>query len=293
MSDLTLVDLDQRPELAPATAALFAAKAPGQHHLVHGFPEHMGLEASADDFTDCLGVLVLLNGIRVVGALALCPYSRQQVTLWGPVASETANLRPIGVRLLQEARVALRLAGFESMRSLVDTRNRGARSLLQGNGFTAWKDDHLYEHDLASQASASASGEAPSVRLATPDDHEAAAVILREAFPDSDHCDRGLRRRERQGFRHYVLVDHDTIVAAAAVDGSPRRSWIKLLAVAGAKRGKQLSRRLLNGILAAEAAYRPTGVALEVLGDNAPAIALYERCGFRRKWTATIMTAPL
>jgi ribosomal protein S18 acetylase RimI-like enzyme len=293
MSDLTLVDLDQRPELAPATAALFAAYPPGQHHLVHGFPEHMGMVAKPEDFADCLGVLVLLNGIRVVGALALCPYSKQQVTLWGPVASETANLRPIGVRLLQECRVALRLAGFESMRSLVDTRNRGARSLLQGNGFTAWKDDHLYEHDLASLANASASGEPPSVRLATPEDHDAAVAILSEAFPESDHCDRGLKRREKQGFRHYVLIDKGAVVAAAAVDGDPRRSWIKLLAVAGSSRGRQLSRRLLNGILTAEAALRADGVALEVLGDNAPAIALYERCGFRRKWTATIMTAPL
>jgi ribosomal protein S18 acetylase RimI-like enzyme len=293
MSDLTLVDLDQRPELAPATAALFAAYPPGQHHVVHGFPEHMGLAATADDFTDCLGTLVLLNGIRVVGALALCPYSKQQVTLWGPVASETANLRPIGMRLLQEARVALRLAGFESMRSLVDTRNRGARALLQSNGFSAWKDDHLYEHDLATLAAASAGGEAPTVRLATADDHDAAALILREAFPDSDHCDRGLRRREKQGFRHYVLSDHGAIVAAAAVDGGPRRSWIKLLAVAAGSRGRHLSRRLLGGILAGEAAHHPTGVGLEVLGDNAPAVALYERCGFRRRWTATIMTAPL
>jgi len=30
-------------------------------------------------------------------------------------------------------------------------------------------------------------------------------------------------------------------------------------------------------------------VGLEVLG-HAPAIALYERCGFRRRWTRTIMT---
>jgi len=141
---------------------------------------------------------------------------------------------------------ALRLAGFESMRSLVDTRNRSARSLLQSNGFTAWKDDLLLRTRPRSWPPASASGEAPAVRLATPDDHEAAAVILREGFPESDHCDRGLKRREKQGFRHMSWSTRTRSSPAAAVDGGPRRSWIKLLAVAQ-QRGRQLSRRPAHG----------------------------------------------
>ena len=40
---LTLVDLDQRPDLGQAVLALFAAAPPGADHLVCGLPAFMGL----------------------------------------------------------------------------------------------------------------------------------------------------------------------------------------------------------------------------------------------------------
>jgi ribosomal protein S18 acetylase RimI-like enzyme len=286
---LALADLDQRPELKPVTAALFAACPPGHHHQVCGIPERMGLEPRAEDLDGCLGVLLALSGIRLVGALALCPYSAQQVTLWGPVVPETANTKLVAARLLKEARAALGGAGYESTRCLVDTRNRAARSVLQGNGFSAWKDNHLYEFALTLSQPA----DEPAARRAAWNDHPAAARILEQAFPESDHCRYGLAKREREGFRHYVLEHEGAIVAAAAVDGQPRRSWLKLIAVAAEHRGRRLSKRLLAGILAGEAKLHVPSLALEVLSDNRAAVALYEGAGFDRRFTATIMINPL
>ncbi|MBA3709860.1 MAG: hypothetical protein H0W83_13685, partial [Planctomycetes bacterium] len=78
MPALVLADLDQRPELRPAAAAVFAACPPGHDHQVCGIPERMGMEPRPEDLSECLGVLLALSGIRVVGALGLCPYSAQQ-----------------------------------------------------------------------------------------------------------------------------------------------------------------------------------------------------------------------
>jgi membrane fusion protein (multidrug efflux system) len=44
--------LDQRPELAPAVLALFAACPPGANHLVCGLPAHMGLEPTGAVLTE-------------------------------------------------------------------------------------------------------------------------------------------------------------------------------------------------------------------------------------------------
>jgi ribosomal-protein-alanine N-acetyltransferase len=289
MAGLTLADIDLRPELKPVTTALFAACPPGHNHQVCGIPERMGLEPTIDDLSSCLGVLLALSGIRLVGALALCPYSAQQVTLWGPVVPELGNAKSVSSRLFKEARVALRGAGYESMRCLVDTRNRTARSLLQGNGFTPWKDNYCFEHGLARSSPA----EEAAVRRALWTDHPHTARILEAAFPSSDHCRYGLAKREREGFRHYVLEEQGKVVAAAAVDGQPRRSWLKLIAVDASCRGQGLGKRLLRGLLAAEAKKLVPALALEVLADNAAAVALYESIGFKRSFTASIMISPL
>jgi ribosomal protein S18 acetylase RimI-like enzyme len=116
--------------------------------------------------------------------------------------------------------------------------------------------------------------------------------ILTEAFPDGDHCRPGLSAREREGCRHY-LVEHDGAVAGAAVvQHCGRRAWLKMIAVRSDLRVRHLGSRLLRGVMAGEAGLGMGSMALEVLADNRTAIALYERTGFVRRWTATIMTAP-
>nr|MBA3709573.1 GNAT family N-acetyltransferase [Planctomycetota bacterium] len=208
---------------------------------------------------------------------------------WGPAATERGNAKPIAAKLMREARVALRSAGYESMRCLVDTRNRAARTIMQGHGFSAWKENHLYERELVRLATAEVAG----FRRATKVDHPAVARILVESFPEGDHCQPGLAKREAEGFRHYLIEDRDRIVGAAAVDGVGMRSWLKMIAIERQNRGRKLSRRLLAGILVAEAKLQARSIGLEVLADNEAANALYAKAGFERKWTAAIMTGPL
>jgi len=70
----------------------------------------------------------------------------------------------------------------------------------------------------------------------------------------------------------------------------PGRAWLKLVAVRRDQRGRHLARRLVEGVLAREAARRTRTIGLEVLGDNLPAITVYLQCGFTRSMTAQILT---
>jgi ribosomal-protein-alanine N-acetyltransferase len=248
----------------------------------------MGLPPERETLALAAGVLVALAGTRVAGVLALCPYSDEQVTLWGPALLRGAS-ETIAVRLLAAAREALQLSRYGSVRALVDTRNRRARALLMTHGFGTWKDDLLFERKVDDAEAA-----APTrVRVAGARDHHAVATIFIQSFPDSDHCLPSLGKREQEGFRHYLLEDGDTPVAAAAVHDAGRRAWLKLIAVSPAARGKGHSRALLSGIVTEEAKRRTRLIGLEVLADNAAAIRLYEGGGFKRRWTATVMTGPV
>jgi ribosomal protein S18 acetylase RimI-like enzyme len=223
-----------------------------------------------------------------VAALAICPYSDDQVTIWGPAVSHAANAT-VGGDLLDATRGALQLSRYGSMRALVDHRNRSARALLQAHGFNAWKDDVLFERRIdAAQA-----GQPTRVRLATARDHSAVATVFIQGFPDSDHCLPNLAKREHDGFRHYLLEDAGQVVAAAAVQDAGGRAWLKLITTRPDRRGKGHSRTLLDGVLVEEAKRHTRAIALEVLVDNLAAMKLYEGAGFKRKFTATVMTGPV
>lgn len=288
MPTVTLVDLDQRPDLTRSVLALFAPATPGIDHLVCGLPSRMGLPPAEADLEQAAGVLVAMSGVRPVGALAIMSYGKDQVTLWGPALAANALHSQVPDVLVNEARRALRADRFSSMRTLVDVRNRRQRVLFQAHGFASWKDNHCYERELTG-----ADVEPTPVRLASADEHKAVAGILIPAFPESDHCFPDLARREDQGFRHYVLQVDGRIVAAGAVEAGGRRSWLTMVAVTQEFRGKRLSKQLVEGIIANEAGRGARAIGLEVLADNAPAIRIYERCGFHRSWTATIMTGPV
>lgn len=283
-----LVDLDQRPDLAPAVLALFAACPPGAEHQVCGIAAWMGLAPTTAVLDQAAGVLVTVAGNRALAALAICPYSDEQVTIWGPAIVHGAPAR-IGDDLLDAARGALQLSRYGSVRALVDTRNRKARTLLQSHGFNAWKDNLLFERRIEpAQAT-----HATRVRLATARDHSAVATVFIQGFPDSDHCLPNLAKRELEGFRHYLLEDGGQVVAAAAVQDAGGRGWLKLITTRPDRRGKGHSRTLLDGVLVEEAKRRTRAIALEVLVDNVGAVKLYESAGFKRKFTATVMTGPI
>lgn len=288
MPALALVDLDQRADLLIPVVALFAAHGLGRLHAVCGIPARMGLPVTDADLAACLGTLALLDGQRVAGALAICPYSDEQATLWGPVVDHAYSLPAVGKLLVAEARHALRDGGFESVRCLADTRNRGLRQFLLGQGLAAWKDTHVYERSLAGPPATPVGARAARVR-----DHRELGEILHQAFPESLHCQPSVAAREAEGYRHYVLDQDGVVVGAAAVQETGRRSWLKLIAVRpGARRGGA-GRALLDGVVAGEAALGQREIGLEVLADNPGAIATFERCGFTRAWTATILTGPV
>jgi GNAT superfamily N-acetyltransferase len=289
MSPYTLADLDQRPDLGPTTLALFATCAQGTHHVVCGIPCRMGMEPVAGDLGLTLGVLLAMAGRRLAGTVAICPYSEDQITLWGPVIPESREQPEVMPVLMQELRRALREGGFTSMRVLVDTRNRTQRAWLLADGFTPWKDTHCFERELAPFKNAEIQG----VQAAARPDLDAVTAILAECFPDSDHHRPNLVQRENEGYRHYLLRVDGKPVGAAAVQGGGRRSWLKLIGVPRNQRGRHWARQLLAGVLASEARMGHHRIGLEVLEDNRPAIALYEKSGFHRQWTASLLIAPI
>lgn len=282
-------DLDERPELAEEVLTLFRRFGPGRFHAVNGEPSAMGQEPTLGDLLDCLGVLIVLSSDDLVaGALAICPYSTSQVTLWGPVVASGFQGHTLGPQLLDRAKQALRDGGFESIRVLNDTRNRRARSFFLSHGMAHWKDNHLYERPLGEELS-----EGPGVSVARASDHQEVASIILTCFPDTSHCDLSIAERERQGYRHYILQASGTIVAVAAVKGLGRRSWMSLYAVHPQHQGKGFGTTLINGLLYLEFERGSRLIGLEVLADNQAAMRIYERAGFVRRWTASILVGPL
>ena len=127
---IRLVDLDQRPELISATLAAFAACPPGKHHLICGLPTSMGQVPTGADLIACLGVVLAVSASELHGAVALCPYSDEQATLWGPTSTAGFHGTTVPERLLSEVTRALIESGFTSLRTLVDTRNHELRAFL-------------------------------------------------------------------------------------------------------------------------------------------------------------------
>ena len=264
-----LVDLDQRPELVSATVSAFAACPPGKHHVICGLPASMGQPPTAADLSACLGVVLACSATELLGAMALCPYSDEQVTLWGPVSSAGFSATNIPERLLTEARRALKESGYISVRALVDGRNRELRAFMIAHGFIPWKDNVVFERALRVE---SAEATDPDVRPATARDHARITDLIEEAFPETGHLSPDLATREREGYRHYVLPGTSGILGAAAVVGSGRRAWLKLIGISAKHRGKGHGHRLVAGIIRHEFARGSQQLGLEVLGDNAAAV---------------------
>jgi GNAT superfamily N-acetyltransferase len=285
---IQLVDLDQRPDLLPAVISLFQSASNGAQHHVCGVARYMGLPVSADIFSETAGTLIALHNKKPIAVLAICPYSDEQITLWGPVVATGVSNSVTDV-LVQAGRDALQLSRYGSMRSLVDTRNRPQRTILQNHGFTSWKDTLVYERRL----DANLRTQTTAVRLATARELSRLATLFIQGFPDSDHCLPNLERRESEGFRHYLLEKNGVCIAAAAIQPAGNRAWLKLITIAESQRGKGIGHEFLQGICSEEAKRYSSVIGLEVLVENTAANALYSKNNFKKKFTATIMTAPV
>ncbi|MDX6197367.1 MAG: [ribosomal protein S18]-alanine N-acetyltransferase [Actinomycetota bacterium] len=83
--------------------------------------------------------------------------------------------------------------------------------------------------------------------------------------------------------RHYlVAVDGQAVVGYAGLCDYPDEAFVQTIAVARQAQGNRLGSRLLQALLDEAAGRGQRRVLLEVRADNARAIALYERFGFRR-----------
>jgi len=84
--------------------------------------------------------------------------------------------------------------------------------------------------------------------------------------------------------RHYlVAVEGERVRGFAGLCDYPDEAFVQTIAVARDAQGQGLGARLLQALLDEAARRRVRRVALEVRADNDPAIALYERFGFRRE----------
>lgn len=126
---------------------------------------------------------------------------------------------------------------------------------------------------------------APRIRRATPADLDALVALEQAAFT-TDHLSRRQYRRHLHGASALVLAAsvHSQLCGKAVVFFRRNSDIARLysIAVAESARGRGLGERLLQ---AAEAASRRHGarcMRLEVRQDNAAAMRLYERQGYRR-----------
>jgi ribosomal-protein-alanine N-acetyltransferase len=82
--------------------------------------------------------------------------------------------------------------------------------------------------------------------------------------------------------RHYVVaVEDDVVQGYAGYCDYPDEGFVQTIAVARAAQGNGLGAALLQDLLDEAARRKQSRVLLEVRADNARAIALYERFGFR------------
>ncbi|MDT7546015.1 MAG: [ribosomal protein S18]-alanine N-acetyltransferase [Actinomycetota bacterium] len=83
--------------------------------------------------------------------------------------------------------------------------------------------------------------------------------------------------------RHYlVAVEDAAVVGYAGLCDYPDEAFVQTLAVAGDVQGRGVGSALLTALLDEAGRRRQSRVSLEVRADNARAIGLYERFGFRR-----------
>jgi ribosomal protein S18 acetylase RimI-like enzyme len=126
-------------------------------------------------------------------------------------------------------------------------------------------------------ASPEPSGVSLETRAATDGDHGTVVAILGEEF--SDYPDE----------RRLVGIDGDTVVATLRLTGSPQRMMIYGFVIDERRRGRRLGTRMLATVIAQLRAEGVVEVGLEVDPENAPAIRLYDRYGFKTVTTYRYM----
>jgi len=123
------------------------------------------------------------------------------------------------------------------------------------------------------------------IRRATPADLDALLALERHAFT-TDHLSRRQYRHHigSKSARVLVAVDSGGLLGKAVLflRGNTDIARLYSIAVAHAARGRGVGEALVRATERAARAGQRTRVRLEVRQDNASAIRLYERLGYRR-----------
>lgn len=288
MPTLLVSDLDERPYLTDIILDMFQQAGPGRNHAVCGEPQRMGVKPRRDDLDQTMGVLFVIEDGHPKAAMAICPYSDEQVTLWGPVFREHFSA-DYGMLLLDNVKAVLRKHDLVSYRVLIDSRNREMRQFYLNAGLQRFEDNILFSRPLDKPTDLS---RYPVDRART-GELSLVETMLMQCFPDNGHCSPGLQQRIDEGYIHYLLRVQQQISGCAVISRHQKRSWLSLVCIDPAQRGHGYSHDLLNGIINSEYGEGMREIAFEVLASNQAAVATYHRCGFERQWTASIFTGPL
>lgn len=100
------------------------------------------------------------------------------------------------------------------------------------------------------------------------------------------YCPANLSEELASGHRFWAAYDGDTALGFASGYKEQQIVWIKKLYVLPEAQGRGIGRGLMQTVIAAFAPIEE--VRLFVNGDNAAAIAFYEKCGFVRAATVPV-----
>ena len=114
-------------------------------------------------------------------------------------------------------------------------------------------------------------------------DIEAVTALEEALFDDAWSPEMFWNELAQGGSRTYLVAeDDDVVVGYAGLAAMPDEAYVQTIGVAPAHQRRGLGATLLRRLLDDAARRGAPRVGLEVRVDNAPAIALYERHGFRR-----------
>lgn len=219
------------------------------------------------------GEVVGFGGVEVAEGI-------EHADLFGPLVARRAQGRRLGARLLDESVGLARAHGASILVAAIGTRNSRGRVLLERNGFVPRAHPQaFYELRPEEHHPVSAPTVPIEVRRAGLGDLDEVLALYRECFPDDRFPEAALRSSLDGGT---VYVVHVESRPAGFLTIDPADRWIYLVGVTEGERGRGVGAYLLSRALEDYWRDHPgEALGLSVRADNAAAVRLYRRQGFR------------